>query len=174
VELVGPRTLLRPLRASDEAAWIEAVLASRELHHPWSAPASTPEAFRTRLAQVGDRLQTLLLVDRETGRPAAGFTFSEIVRGCFRSAYLGYSALRPFAGTGRTSEGLELALQWGFEQLELHRIEANIQPGNEASVRMVERAGFELEGLSKGYLRIDGQWRDHERWAIREEIWAAR
>jgi ribosomal-protein-alanine N-acetyltransferase len=174
VELRGPRTLLRPLRAEDEAAWLEAVAASRDLHQPWSTPAATPEAFRRRLDQVGERLQSFLLVDIQSGRPAAGFTFSEIVRGCFQSAYLGYSALLPFAGTGRTSEGLELALRCGFEQLDLHRIEANIQPGNGASIRMVKRAGFELEGLSKGYLRIDGQWRDHERWAIREEIWAAR
>ncbi len=72
------------------------------------------------------------------------------------------------------SEGLELVLARAFEELALHRLEANIQPGNQPSLSLVQRAGFVREGFSERYLKIGGRWRDHERWAIRSEQWRAR
>jgi ribosomal-protein-alanine N-acetyltransferase len=68
-------------------------------------------------------------------------------------------------------EGIQLVLAHAFEDLGLHRIEANIQPGNHRSIALVRRAGFVREGFSERYLLIDGRWRDHERWAIRVERW---
>ena len=66
-------------------------------------------------------------------------------------------------------DGLELALRLAFGSLGLHRLEANIQPGNASSVALVKGAGFRLEGYSRRYLKISGRWRDHERWAILAE-----
>ncbi len=71
-------------------------------------------------------------------------------------------------------EGLELLLRHSFRGLGLHRVEANIQPENNASVALVRGAGFRLEGLSKRYLKVGGRWRDHERWAITAEDWKER
>ena len=96
---------------------------------------------------------------------------SEIVRGNFRSAYLGYYAFVPHAGRGHMTEGLALALRWAFRELHLHRVEANIQPGNAASRALVRRLGFRREGFSPRYLKIAGRWRDHERWALVAEDW---
>ena len=94
---------------------------------------------------------------------------NEIVHGPFRSAYLGYYAFVPHAGRGYMSEGLALALRWDFRELHLHRVEANIQPGNEASRALVRRFGFRREGFSRRYLKIADRWRDHERWALLAE-----
>ncbi len=58
--------------------------------------------------------------------------------------------------------------------MRLHRVEANIQPGNAPSIALVKRLGFELEGMSPRYLKIGGRWRDHERYALRAETWRAR
>jgi ribosomal-protein-alanine N-acetyltransferase len=72
------------------------------------------------------------------------------------------------------SEGLQLVLARAFTDLRLHRLEANIQRGNLASIALVRKAGFVREGLSERYLKIAGRWREHERWAIRAEQWRER
>ncbi len=91
--------------------------------------------------------------------------------GAFRSAYLGYYIGAPYARQGYMSEGIRLILQYAFKQLKLHRLEANIQPENLASIALVKRSGFVKEGYSRRYLKIGGRWRDHERWAILYEDW---
>jgi ribosomal-protein-alanine N-acetyltransferase len=72
------------------------------------------------------------------------------------------------------TEALTLTLRIAFRRLRLHRVEANIQPGNRASIALVRRAGFRREGLSPRYLKIGGRWRDHERWALTVEDWRRR
>jgi ribosomal-protein-alanine N-acetyltransferase len=91
---------------------------------------------------------------------------SEIVRGSFRSAYLGYYAFAPYHRQGLMREGLSLVIAQAFRRLRLHRLEANIQPANRASLRLVRRLGFRREGYSPRYLKVRGRWRDHERWAL--------
>jgi len=71
------------------------------------------------------------------------------------------------------SQALELTLAHAFGPLRLHRLEANIQPANTASIALVRRAGFVNEGFSERYLKVGGRWRDHERWALRVEQWRA-
>jgi ribosomal-protein-alanine N-acetyltransferase len=102
------------------------------------------------------------------------FNLSQIVRRRLQSAYLGYAVGQPFAGQGYMREGIALVLRHAFTTLQLHRIEANIQPGNANSLALARGAGFRREGFSPRYLKIGGRWRDHERWAILVDEWRSR
>ncbi len=108
---------------------------------------------------------------RASGEIVGVVNLNEVVRGCFESAYLGYYAFSPHAGRGYMTEGLALVVAHAFLERKLHRLEANIQPRNAASIRLVRRLGFHKEGLSPRYLKILGRWQDHERWAILAEEW---
>ena len=116
-------------------------------------------------------VRCFLVCRAEDGAITGVFTLSQIVRGLFHSAYLGYYALEPFAGRGYMREGMDLTLRHAFTALKLHRVEANIQPENAASIALARRTGFRLEGYSPRYLKIAGRWRDHQRWAILIDEW---
>ncbi len=93
-------------------------------------------------------------------------TLSQIFRRGFQNAYLGYYGMQAFAGRGLMSAAVRLAVRHAFDVVGLHRLEANIQPGNLASVALVRRIGFRREGFSPRYLQVNGVWCDHERWAL--------
>ena len=134
----------------------------------------TPRQFAAYLARRRRPSSPGFLICRSAdGAVVGGINFSEIVRGSFQSAYLGYQIGAPFARRGYMTEAIGLALTFAFTRLRLHRVEANIQPGNRPSLALVRRAGFRREGLSRRYLKIGGRWRDHERWALLAEDWRA-
>lgn len=165
------RVEIRPPLASDREPFLAAMRASRRLHGAW-LPAMTEESFTRMLARVGDeRFQPFLLCRREDGAIAGFFNLGEIVRGPFQSAYVGYGAVAEHASRGYMGEGMTLLLAHAFGAAGLHRLEANIQPGNVRSIALAQRAGFVREGYSERYLKIGGRWCDHERWAIRAEQW---
>jgi ribosomal-protein-alanine N-acetyltransferase len=160
-------------RRRDE--FLAAVRRSRALHRPWIEPPATPAAFDAYLRRCrGRAFRGLFVVVAATRELAGVVNVSEIVRGHFQSAYLGYYALAPFARRGLMTEGLGLVVDHAFTALGLHRLEANVQPANAASRRLVRRLGFRREGLSPRYLEVGGRWRDHERWAILDEDWRRR
>lgn len=161
------RILLRHPAPADQAEFLERARASRRLHAPWVQAPCTPEAFGAYLARAGASDHCAMLVCLPADGAIAGvITASNIVRGSFRSAYLGYYAFAGFERQGLMREGLQAMVRHGFGALGLHRLEANIQPANAASIALVRACGFALEGYSPRYLKIGGRWRDHERWAI--------
>lgn len=155
---------IRAARRADGGRLIAANLAARAFHAPWVAPFGTEAAFEAWWAGIEQGRRVALLVEAE-GALAGVFNLNEIVRGGFQSAYLGYYGYPGFGGRGVMAQGLGLVLAEAFGPIGLHRVEANIQPGNARSIALVKRAGFRLEGVSPRYLFIDGAWRDHERWA---------
>ena len=114
------------------------------------------------------------LVCVNEGDIAGTLNLSQIFRKLFQNAYLGYQLFSGFTGKGYMTEAVALALRHAFVDLELHRIEASVQPNNKPSIAVLMRNGFEKEGFSRRYLKINGRWRDHERWAILKEDWTAR
>jgi ribosomal-protein-alanine N-acetyltransferase len=155
-----------------EADFLAAVEKSRRLHDRWVTAPNTSRAYRAYVERLGSLTHHgRFVVLRPSGQLAGVINVSEIVRGGFQSAYLGYYALSPHERHGYMTEGLTLALSWVFGELHLHRVEANIQPDNPASIALVRRLGFRKEGFSPRYLKIAGRWRDHERWTLLAEEW---
>ncbi|GLZ12357.1 acetyltransferase [Actinomadura sp. NBRC 104425] len=164
---VPSRVVLRPLALSDQDEFCSLVRASAELHRPWIQLPATAQEFRAWMRRFEDGTNRGFLVRvRETGDAAGLININSIIRGRYQGASLGYAAFAPSAGRGYMAEGLTLVLRHAFHDLRLHRLEANIQPDNKASLALVQRLGFRYEGFSPAYLYIDGAWRDHERWAI--------
>lgn len=164
---MGSRIQLRRPAPADQREFLASVRRSRSLHHPWTSAPATPAQFRAyleRMARPGNH--AFLICRRDSGSLAGVINVNNIVLGLFRSGYLGYYAFAGHERQGLMREGLQAVIRHAFKSLKLHRLEANIQPGNAASIALVKSCGFAIEGYSPRYLKIGGRWRDHERWAI--------
>lgn len=149
------------------AEFVAAVRRSRRLHGRWVRPPSTPAAYRAYVRRLRRPThEGYLICLRDSNELVGVANISEIVRGALWSGYLGYYAFRPYERRGLMTEGLGLVVRDAFRRLGLHRLEANVQPENHASIRLARRLGFRREGYSPRYLKIQGRWRDHERWAL--------
>ena len=168
------RVVLSTPTPEDEAEFLAANLASRAYHRPYSYNPLLPEDYRTYLNSLGERKVGYFARTVDDGTLVGWINLSEIIRGNFHNAYCGYCGYAHSAGRGYMTEALGLVLREAFTTQKLHRIEANIQPGNAPSIALAKRVGFELEGHSPRYLKVGGRWRDHERYAIRAETWRAR
>jgi [ribosomal protein S5]-alanine N-acetyltransferase len=162
--------ILEP-KISDEEAFIAAMQRSQKLHSPWVKSPQTFDEFEKYLQHSQLPNQKSFLACDVSGNIVGVFNINEIVLGVFQSAYLGFYAVSTYAGQGCMSRALKLVLRNIFEEMKLHRIEANIQPKNIRSINLVRANGFSKEGFSPRYLNIDGVWCDHERWALIYEDW---
>src|SRR4030095_5182712 len=168
----GSTVYLRPPAIEDRDKFIDLNRASARFYRALASPISTSQQFDNYLSRCEQEDYEGLLVCRRNDDVIVGsINLSQIFRGGFQSAYLGYQIGAPFAGRGYMTEALQLVLRYAFDKMKLHRLEANIQPNNTASIALVKRAGFTKEGYSPRYLKICGRWRDHERWAILAEDW---
>lgn len=154
-----------------EADFLAAVGRSRALHGRFVAAPGKRAQYRAYVARLGLPTHRGYFVCLPDGELAGVINVSEIVRGVFRSAYLGYYSLAPHHSQGYMTAGLRLVIARAFGLERLHRVEANIQPANARSIALVKRLGFRLEGFSPRYLKLAGRWRDHERWALTVEDW---
>jgi ribosomal-protein-alanine N-acetyltransferase len=169
------RVYLRSPERADRAEFVALMRASRAFHRPWATAPTDDEAFEAYLVDSRRHDFEAMLACRREDRAILGFfNLSHITRGSLQSAYLGYAVASVYANQGYMREGIDLVLREAFLNLRLHRIEANIQPGNHASIALARGAGFSREGFSPRYLKIGGRWRDHERWAILAEDWRTR
>ena len=157
---------VRRLRRDDERGYLAAVARSVRLHRPWAYPPDTPDGFAEYVAGSAARIP---LVVEPRGELAGVYTLSQIVYGSFRNAYLGYYAFVPHAGTGSMRAAMPSVLRFAFDELGLHRLQANVQPDNARSVALLRATGWREEGYARRYLKIGGRWRDHLMFAILAE-----
>lgn len=163
--------LIPPTREAQDD-FVAMTTSSRAFHEPWVYPATDERRFRAYL----DRLERggafgFLVYRNEDAALAGVININDVVMGGFRCGSLGYYGAAMSAGRGFMTEGLALVLDHAFTALELHRLEANVQPGNANSLGLIRRLGFRREGFSPAFLKIGGVWCDHERWAILAEEW---
>jgi ribosomal-protein-alanine N-acetyltransferase len=179
------RLVLRPPRTSDVPE-IRRALRANALHlRPWSVapapgedPASLAAVSRTLLQHRREwkRGQTFVLVvnPREDDRRVVGrVALGGVLRGAFQNAYLGYWIDHQLQGRGLMTEAVRAATAFAFQSTGLHRVQAAVMPRNEASLRVLEKAGYRREGMAERYLCIAGRWEDHVLFAVTAEEWAA-
>ena len=163
------RLEIRRPSGRDRGDVVAAARASRELHRPWVTAPTDVETYLAYLRRNRSPRHAAFLFRAHAGEVVGIANVSDMILGNFCSAHLGYYAFAGQQGKGLMAEGIRFVVHHAFTTLGLHRLEANIQPANEPSRRMARACGFRLEGFSPNYLVVDGDWRDHERWAITTE-----
>ncbi|WP_425308261.1 GNAT family protein [Ammonicoccus fulvus] len=185
VQLTHGEAVLRPMRRRDQRDWDEVRSYNRDWLHPWEAtmpPGGEPGPatfgalvkLLDRQARQGQGLPWALCWNPAGGDPGRArlvgqVTVTGISRGSARFAQIGYWIDRRLAGRGLVPLGVALATDFCFRDLRLHRMEVAIRPENGNSLRVVQKLGFRYEGLRPRYLHINGDWRDHEVFALNAE-----
>jgi ribosomal-protein-alanine N-acetyltransferase len=174
-DIRGARVYLRYPIMQDYAAWAELRALSRQHLSPWEPQWARDEltrsSFRRRLRsaqrEARDDLGYSYLVFTEAPlRLVGGLNLSNIRRGIAQTASIGYWIGAPYAGRGLMTDAVRSVAPFAFSTLRLHRLEAACLPTNAASMRVLEKAGFHLEGRARQYLKIDGRWQDHNLYAL--------
>jgi len=162
-----PRVYIRKVRIEDKEELLKLTRFSREMHEPWISPPLNDASFHSYINRTEtDDHEGFVLCLKESDVIIGVINVNNIVKGSFRNASLGYYVGSKYFGNGYMEEGLILVTEYAFKILSLHRLEANVQPDNQKSKDLVKRCGFRKEGMSEAFLFIDGEWKDHERWAI--------
>jgi [ribosomal protein S5]-alanine N-acetyltransferase len=164
---MGARTIVRPLTAEDEAAFITLALESSDFHRKWIKLPTESGEFKRYLSKFDSENAFFFVVCETYSGSIVGFvSLVGIEREPYQRGRLGYGVFERYARMGYISDGLKQVIDFAFGDLKLHRLEADIQPGNDISKRLVERIGFICEGVSRDFIRINDGWMDHERWAL--------
>jgi len=173
--LTTPRLLLRPLAEADAPA-VFAIFSHPEVMRYWSSPPFTDMAQAERLVR-----------DSQEGHATSGYRQFGIVRQsdaallgtctlfafhtASRRAEMGYALGRPFWGAGYMHEALTALVDYAFTALDLHRLEADIDPRNTASARTLERLGFRYEGLGRERWIVEGEISDTAWYGLLAREW---
>ncbi len=175
--LRGDGVYLRPAIPGDFPEWSQLRASSRSFLEPWEPTWPdddlTQTAFRRRLKRqeediARDEAYAFLIFDQTSEQLLGGVTLGGVRRGVSQTGTLGYWMGAPHAGKGRMTRAVAATVEFAFGKLRLHRVEAACIPGNAPSIALLERNGFRREGYARGYLKIDGAWRDHVLFALVE------
>ncbi|MCS1352590.1 GNAT family N-acetyltransferase [Mechercharimyces sp. CAU 1602] len=171
--------ILRPLKLSDAPALYDLRLRNQVFFAPYEP--IRPESF-TLIGIEQELRQGMLRTQSDQGYSFGIFlshpgtligriNLSNVVRGAWQNCTIGYYIDHEAQGNGYMTTAVRSTVQFAFQKLHLHRVQAAIMPHNIASLRVIEKVGFRHEGLSKRYLHINGSWQDHEIYALTREEW---
>ena len=177
--LTGERVYLRAPERGDWEAWSTLRASSRRFLEPWEpswpADALSRFSFRTRVARYAedwrsDQAYNFFIFTHDDAL-IGGIGLSNVRRGVSETSSLGYWVGEPYARRGLMTAALPLVLDFSFDRLRLHRLEAACLPSNAASRALLTRIGFQQEGYARQYLCIAGKWQDHLLFAILRQDW---
>lgn len=172
------RLYLKTVTISDLKRFQAFLLNIRTFLSPWEPLRDdsyySEEAILQRIEQEllldsQEKQLSLYLTRKGEERIIGNVTLSNIVRGPFQSCFLGYKLDEEATGHGYMREAVAKVVEIAFNDLHLHRIEANIMPRNKRSLQVVKKNGFFFEGASKNYLKINGKWEDHAHYVLLNE-----
>jgi ribosomal-protein-alanine N-acetyltransferase len=173
--LKGERVTLRMPASGDYPEWAALRSESRIFLEPWEPRWASDEldraAWRQRLGRyredfVRGAAVAFFIFDAPSEQLLGGITLGNIRHGVAQSGHIGYWIGERHSGRGLMVDALDLLAGYAFDTLKLHRIEAACIPGNTRSIRVLEKAGFQREGLLQSYLKINGVWQDHYLYAL--------
>jgi len=177
VTLRSEDLILRPLRMRDRKRWIRVRAENKDWLNSWEA--TLPQVPGEDSSQKLPSFYEMVSWHRREGREGRSYsmaiwhenpqgsnligqiTMGGVIYGAMRGAHIGYWIDKAYANRGYTTQAVLAITNFGFESLKLHRLEINIRPENEPSIRVAQKAGYLFEGLRPRYLHIDGNWRDH-------------
>ncbi|HZT27966.1 MAG TPA: GNAT family protein [Pseudolabrys sp.] len=168
--VAGHGVVLRVPQAGDYAEWAALREMSRAFLTPWEPTWPTDDltrgAFRRRLKRYaedlrGDLAYAFLIFRSDDNAMIGGLTLANIRRGVAQAGSIGYWIGAPFARQGYMTAAMRTLIPFCFGTLRLHRLEAACIPTNTASIRLLEKTGFQREGYARSYLCINGVWQDH-------------
>ena len=174
-QFIGRNIFLRTPQFSDFDDWSELRSESRNFLEPWepkwSKNSLTRSDYRRRITRYEhdiryERNIPFYIFILETKILAGGISLSNINRGITQSCTLGYWIGEKFAGQGLMTEAVAVVTDVVFNILKLHRLEAACVPENIASKSVLKKVGFKEEGYARKYLQINGEWRDHNLFAV--------
>ena len=171
----GEHVMLRVPIMSDFAAWADLRGSSMEFLRPreplWADDELTKSAYRRRISHYQREMRegrgyAFLIFRKTDNQLLGGLSLGNVTRGVTQSASLGYWIGAPFSGQGYMSQSVSAISPFVFDVLNIHRLEAACLPNNTASMRVLERNGFQREGLARRYLKINNIWQDHVMYAL--------
>jgi ribosomal-protein-alanine N-acetyltransferase len=180
-KLTTRRLEIKSLKKSDYKNWKEAYTSTGKKKNKWDfdpSPSDDEQKLIKHYAEKLDRnnqykkedhLYSFAVFEKKTGKIIASVMLMDISRNIFQNAYIGYHLLNPYWGQGYGKEIVRGALKIAFDHLNLHRVEAGIDPTNIRSIKLVKGVGFRKEGRSKNRLKVDGKWKDMMIYAITKE-----
>lgn len=178
MKIDGDKIYLRTLEEADAESMLDLQLRNKDFFAKYSSTRNEDfytleyqlEAIRKSLGQrERDERYSFGIFLKATDELIGSIALSEVLRGSLQSCFVGYALDKPQNGKGYTTEAVQLLVDFGFKELKLHRIEAGVMPHNLGSIRVLEKAGFQKEGIARKNVEINGKWEDHQVLAIINE-----
>jgi [ribosomal protein S5]-alanine N-acetyltransferase len=152
---------LQPFSPTYTAGFLEVATWTEQVH------------FRAREYAAREAFRAFIFARPEPSRIVGNINLTQVIRGAFQSANLGYALAGAEQGRGYMSEAVSAMVAFAFGEWDLHRVAASYMPRNARSGSVLERCGFHVEGHAKDYLQIDGRWEDHVLTAVTNPGWSA-